>query len=226
MQTSAFAGSSGVLDVPAPAWIVKDETLFSQWGTFLMAVIKHGSMETIRMPESLVVRDSEFGLLIEGGLFAIDGPAQPDSRLLLIQFMKRGDLFSSATGHNAQLNLSPHCRTTYLVVRGSGIEAFRADFPALDLLLPRLRDGMADAYEQAINDTKGRDQDRIRRVLKIMAEHPTAVDSKLGRQIEAGKQRIRDLAGVQKRSATRAFRALEGGGVVTFHGYKRLYFKS
>lgn len=84
---------------------------------------------------------------------------------------------------------------------------------------------MAQAYSRALSDSVGRDQDRIRRVLTMLASHPTAIDSKLGREVEANKQQIRDLAGVQKRSATRAFRALEESGVVSFYGYKRLFYR-
>lgn len=225
MASSAFAGSSGVLDVPAPEWIVNDTTLFPQWGEFLLALIKHGAIETVRWPEGLTLEDNEFGLLIEGGVFAVDGQARPDARLMLIQFLKRGDLLTSSTEHKRQLHLYPHSRTTCLVVRDSLLEPFKADFPYWDRLLPKLRGGMAQAYEQATVETKGRDQDRIKRVLALMAAHPTSVDSKLGRQVEVGKQLIRDLAGVQKRSATRAFRALEEDGVVSFQGYKRLFFK-
>lgn len=225
MTGSAFAGSSGVLDVPAPAWIVNDATLFPQWGTFLLALIKHGSIETVRCPEGLVLGDNEFGLLIEGGLFVIDGQNRPDARLMLIEFLKRGDLLTSSPGHTRLLQLYPHSRTTCLVVRDRTFEPFKADFPNWGQLLFQLKAEIAEAYEQARVETMGRDQDRIRRVLTLMAEHPTSVDSKLGRQIEAGKQLIRDLAGVQKRSATRAFRALEEDGEVSFHGYKRLFFK-
>lgn len=225
MPHSRFAGSRGVLDVPAPAWIINDDLLFSQWGTFLLALIKHGTVETIRRDQPLAMEPTEFGLVIEGGLFATDGSDAEGARVLLIQFLKRGDLFSPAIGNTLQMHLKPHCRTTCLVVRHSVIEAFKADFPAWDRLLPLLWAGMARAYSQAVTDSVGRDQDKIHRVLKLMAEHPTAIDSKLGREIEAGKQQIRDLAGVQKRSATRAFRALEDSGVVSFYGYKRLFYK-
>jgi len=225
MKSCRFAGSNGVLDVPAPDWIVCDELLFSQWGTFLLALIKHGTMETIRRNEPFSMEPSEFGLLIEGGLFATDGSDDEGERVILIQFLKRGDLFSPAIGNTLQMHLKPHCRTSCLIVRHTAIEAFKADFPAWDRLLPLLWAGMAQAYSQAVSDSGGRDQDKIHRVLRLMAEHPTATDTKLGREIEAGKQQIRDLAGVQKRSATRAFRALEESGVVSFYGYKRLFFK-
>lgn len=225
MTTSAFAGSNGVLDVPAPAWIVNDEVLFPQWGAFLMALIKHGRIKTVRRTEVLTLERNECALLIEGGLFATNNPENSDARLLLIQFLKRGDLFSSTFGNTLQLHLKPHCRTTCLIICQSVVESFKADFPSWDRLFPLLQAFMARAYAQAVTDAGGRDQDRIRRVLAIMAEHPTAVDSKLGREIEAGKQQIRDLAGVQKRSATRAFRALEDAGVVSFYGYKRLFFR-
>lgn len=225
MANISFAGSNGLMDVPAPEWIVNDDALFAQWGQFLLAMIKHGSVETVRRSQDLPMAQSEFGLLIEGGLYATDDPVSDDSRRLFIQFLKRGDLFSSAISTSLQLRLTPHCRTTCLIVRKGSLDAFKADFPAGDRLLPLLCAGMAQAYSHAVSESQGKDQDRIRRVLTMLADHPTAMDSKLGREIEAGKQQIRDLAGVQKRSATRAFQSLEQAGVVSFYGYKRLFFR-
>lgn len=222
MSHSAFA-SSGVLDVPVPAWIATED-LFAQWGSFLMALIKHGSMETVRRSSTLTLSEDEFGLLIDGGLYATEQPQHEDARCLLIAFLERGDLFpASRDGHD--LVLTSHGKSTCLVIREAALEGFKADFPSWELMSSRLISRMEQAQAQAHDEAEGRDQDRIRRVLKIMADHPTAIDSLQGREIEAGKQRIRDLAGVQKRSATRAFRALVEAGVVTFSGYKRLYFK-
>ncbi|NVL48646.1 Crp/Fnr family transcriptional regulator [Pseudomonas syringae pv. actinidiae] len=225
MTSAGFAGSNGLLDVPAPKWIVEDETLFAHWGSFLLAVIKHGCVETVRRGESLELSSSEFGLMIEGGLYATDLPDNNESRTVLIQFLQRGDLFSTSIGGSLHLHLHPHCKTTCLIVRRSVFEGFNTEFPFWDRIFPLLCAGMAQAYSRAVSESAGRDQDRIRRVLTMLANHPTAVDSKLGREVEANKQQIRDLAGVQKRSATRAFRALEESGIVSFYGYKRLFFR-
>ncbi|HDS1721488.1 hypothetical protein NPS53_08265 [Pseudomonas putida] len=225
MQSSHFAGSNGLMDVPAPSWIIEDETLFSHWGSFMLAMIKHGTVETIRRTERLELSAAEFGILIDGGLYATDQPDGDDSRSLLIQFLQRGDLFSTAISGNLQLQLRPHCKTTFLVVREHVFGAFKAEFPFWDRIHPLLCAGTAQAYARAVSESAGRDLDRIRRVLKILANHPTAIDSKLGREVEANKQQIRDLAGVQKRSATRAFKALEESGEVSFYGYKRLFYR-
>jgi hypothetical protein len=220
-----FAGSSGTMDVPAPSWIKNDDSLFRQWGHFLMAMIKHGTIETFRRAESIPMKSSEFGLLIEGGIFATDEPSDQDRRRLLVQFFRRGDLFTSTITTNLKFQMSTHSRTICLIVRESALEAFRNEFPSWDRLIPLLSAGLAHAYSQAVSETVGLDQDRISRVLAMLAQHPTAIDTKLGREIEAGKQLIRDLAGVQKRSATRAFQALTEAGCVSFYGYKRIFYR-
>nr|WP_192963278.1 Crp/Fnr family transcriptional regulator [Pseudomonas fluorescens] len=225
MVNTRFAGSNGLLDVPAPLWIADDEQLFGHWGSLLLTIIKHGSVETLRRGDSLEFAPREFGLMIDGGLYVTDQPESKEPRTLLIQFLRRGDIFSSAIGGNLHLQLQAHCRTTCLIIREPVLEAFQCEFPFWDRMLPKLTAGMAQAYSRAVCDTMGRDQDRIHRVLTILANHPTAIDSKLGREIEANKQQIRDLAGVQKRSATRAFRALEESSAVSFYGYKRLFFR-
>jgi hypothetical protein len=221
----SFVGSNGLMDVPAPTWITADATLFASWGQLMLAMIKHGSVETVRKGEQLSMRPAEFGLLIDGGLYATDSPLTHDSRALLIDFLRRGDLFSPTISGNLKINLTPHCKTTCLIVREAALGAFKAEFEAWDMCEPILCAEMAQAYSQAVSASIGKDQDKIRRVLSIMASHPTAIDSNLGREIEAGKQLIRDLAGVQKRSATRAFRFLEDAGEVSFYGYKRLFYR-
>lgn len=225
MTHRSFAGSNGLMDVPAPEWIEQDEALFSQWGLFLLAMIKHGIVETVQRNESLHLEHGEFGLLIDGGLFAVCRNSGSEGRDLLVQFLKRGDMITSAIGAKLPLSLTTPCKTNCLIVRQSAIQAFKAEFPLWDRAIPLLHALMAQAYSQALCETLGRDQDRIHRVLAMMAAHPTAINSTQGREIEAGKQQIRDLAGVQKRSASRAFRALEDAGYVNFHGYKRLYYK-
>lgn len=225
MLNSRFAGSNGLMDVPAPSWIMNDESLFAHWGSFMLAMIKHGTVETIRRTDRLELRPTEFGLLIDGGLYATDLQDGEASRTLLIQFLQRGDLFSTAISGSLHLQLLPHCKTTFLIVREHVFDAFKAEFPFWDRIFPMLCAGTAQAYARAVCESAGRDLDRIRRVLKILASHPTAVDSKLGREVETNKHQIRDLAGVQKRSATRAFKALEDSGEVSFYGYKRLFHR-
>lgn len=221
----SFVGSNGLMDVPAPPWIRTDAILFASWGQLLLAMIKHGAVETVRKGEQLSMKPAEFGLLIDGGLYATDSPPGNESRALLIDFLRRGDLFIPTISGNLKITLTPHCKTTCLVVREAALGAFKAEFETWDMCEPILCADMAQAYSQAVSASIGKDQDKIRRVLSIMASHPTAIDSKLGREIEAGKQLIRDLAGVQKRSATRAFRFLEDAGEVSFYGYKRLFYR-
>lgn len=221
----SFVGSNGLMDVPAPSWIRTDVILFASWGQLLLAMIKHGAVETVRKGEQLCMKSSEFGLLINGGLYATDSPPGNESRALLIDFLRRGDLFTPTISGNLKITLTPHCKTTCLVVREATLGAFKSEFEAWDMCEPILCAEMAQAYSNAVSATIGKDQDKIRRVLSIMASHPTSIDSKLGREIEGGKQLIRDLAGVQKRSATRAFRNLEDSGEVSFYGYKRLFYR-
>lgn len=225
MQSASFAGSNGLMDVPAPDWIVGNDCLFSHWGSFLLAMIKHGSVETVGKAEPLCLGESEFGLLIDGGVYATDPTGGDDARSLLIKFLSRGDLFTAAIDGRLSLQLLPHCKSTCLIVREQGVAAFKAEFPFWDRIIPLLFAGMAQTHAQVVSESAGRDLDRIHRVLKMLAAHPTAIDSKLGREVEANKQQIRDLAGVQKRSATRAFKALEDAGTVSFYGYKRLFYR-
>lgn len=225
MTSYRFAGSAGLMDVPAPNWVRDDPTLFSQWGMFLLTIIRHGSIETLRRADNLTLSPTEFAVVIEGGLYALDDSTKDDGRKLMVQFLRRGDLFSSTISNTLHLKLVAHCRTSCLVFRERAFDQFMDDFPSWERFSAPLKACMAQAYAEAVSSSVGRDQDRIRRVLALLANHPTATETPLGREIEAGKQQIRELAGVQKRSATRAFRALEEDGCVSFYGYKRLFYR-
>jgi hypothetical protein len=225
MGVISFAGSSGTMDVPAPLWIESDEVLFRQWGQFLVAMIKHGAIEYFQRAEMVALKPGELGLMIDGGVFATEEPSTQQGRRLLVQFFRRGDLFSSGLPTNLKFHFSAHCRSSCLIIRIAALEAFRAEFACWDRLDALLTARQAQAYSQAVSETVGRDVDRLRRVLGMLAEHPTSIDTKLGKEIEAGKQLIRDLAGVQKRSATRAFQALAESGCVNFYGYKRIFYR-
>ncbi|MFL1449379.1 hypothetical protein ACI77O_13360 [Pseudomonas tritici] len=227
----SFAGSNGLMDVPAPEWVVAEDSIFSRWGVFMLAMIKHGQVESIRREDTLKLEANEFGLMIEGGLFAlVDSAANSantprQERPLLVSFLARGELFTPAIPGGKNIQFLPHSRATCLILRQNTLEAFKADFPTWVSTSGLLRTRSADAYTQALLESMGRDQDKIRRVLTIFAAHPTATDSIHGREFEAGKQLIRELAGVQKRSASRAFTTLEESGAVTFSGYKRIYYR-
>jgi hypothetical protein len=226
MSSLSFVGSKGLMDVTAPSWLIEDETLFGQWGQLLIALIKHGTLESVRKGKTMDLGPNDIALLIDGGLYVTDMPVGDDGRTLLIDIIKRGDLFTSSFAHNLKPTLTAQALSRCLIVRESALEMFKADFDQWDRILSMVNVWMAQAYLQAVSQSFGRDQDRIRRVLSMMANHPTALDSRIGREIEAGKQLIRDLAGVQKRSATRAFRTLEENGEVCFYGYKRLFVKA
>jgi len=112
MLNSRFAGSNGLMDVPAPSWIMNDESLFAHWGSFMLAMIKHGTVETIRRTDRLELRPTEFGLLIDGGLYATDLQDGEASRTLLISSCNAGiyslPLSAAACTFNCFPTAKPH----------------------------------------------------------------------------------------------------------------------
>lgn len=222
MASREFAGSSGLLDIQPPSWVANDMVLFASWGQLLLSLVKHGSVRTLKHRDSVALEPLDLGLVVDGGLFATNASLDAERRTIFVGFFQRGDLFTTAFGNDLKISLAPHHRTTLLVVDSAHLDAFKADFPAWDRMLLLLGAGLSESYICAVQETRGKDVERIKRSINLMAEHPTATDSEIGRVVEAGKQLIRELSGVQKRSATRAFRALEDSGVISFWGYKRL----
>lgn len=224
MQSGAFAGSGGLMDVPVPAYIQADESLFTTWGACLLALIKHGKVITLRRGESLDLKEWQIGLLIDGGIYAMSQAVHDESRKMLVHFFQRGELFVAGDENNLSLDLIAHCKTRCLVLSKSLFEDFSEEFTGTSRLLLTIDTWLTKQLLEAVQRSSARDIDKIRTTLVMLAGHPTATDTKLGREIEASKQMIRELAGVQKRSASRAFRSLEEQGQVSFYGYKRLFF--
>lgn len=224
MFRQSFAGSAGLLDIPAPDWLASDEGLFGYWGMCLMTLIRHGKIDTVKRGETLSIFPAQLCLLIEGGLYALDEGTQ-ENRCLFVSFLRRGDLFKPIDGLASPITYVAHTRSSVLILDDASLNAFTNEFALSSRLLHSLELFQAQRYAGAAQTVGWKDRARVLRAMQMLAEHPTATDTRLGREIESSKNNIRRLAGVQKRSATRTFSALAESGVVTWHGYKRLFFK-
>lgn len=224
MSRPLFAGSAGLLDVPAPEWIEADEGLFSYWGLCLMTLIRHGRIVTVKPGCNLDLAAGQLGLLIEGGLYALD-EGTLDDRALFVSFLRRGDIFKAMGGPASPLTFLAHTRSSVLVLDEASLQTFIAEFAIAERVLHALEVHLTCQYAGAAQTVGWKDLARVRRAIQMLADHPTATDTKLGREIESSKQNIRRLAGVQKRSASRAFNALAQAGEVTFYGYKRIFYR-
>lgn len=225
MSNMVFAGSRGVMDVPVPDWIKAEESLFKTWGVCMMTLMKHSQIETLNRGDYLDLNTYRGGLVIDGGLYALGQAGHDENRKMFVHFFQRGELFASQAAESLHVDLMAHCRTSFLAVPKDAFHDFLNEFPHSERIVSTLELRMTQHFAQALQRTNGKDIDRIHRVLEMLADHPTATDTKLGKEIEASKQQICLLAGVQKRSASRAFKALEEAGHVNFYGYKRLFYR-
>lgn len=224
MAQQSFTGSTGLLDVPAPEWIAGDEALFSYWGMALMTMVCHGQIKTLRAGEAITLSSRQLGLMIDGGIYTLDEQTL-EERSLFVHFLRRGDWFKAMEGPAIDLQFVAHARSTVLIVDDASFDAFMREFSMSERLVQALDLQISKQYAAAAQTVGWKDQARLIRTIQMLAQHPTAPHTKLGREIESSKQNIRRLAGVQKRSATRAFNAMEKAGVVTFYGYKRVFYK-
>jgi hypothetical protein len=225
MSGQAFIGSGGLMDVPVPRWIENDESLFGAWGLTLMAMLKHGRVETLKKGSVLTMGSGEVGLLIDGGLYCLDIESAGEDRALFVSFPGRGELFKAGASGLPSLTFQAHCKTTALVIPSDNINAFTAELAVSGRIMATLDLILAQQFAQAAQAASSQDIFRIERVLQMLAEHPSGTDTQLGREIVASKTLIRYLAGVHKRSASRSFKKLDADGCVTFYGYKRVFFR-
>lgn len=222
MAGKQYANSTGLLDIPVPRWIAQDEVLFSFWGMTLLAVLKHGTIEMLRAGETLDTNGKALSLLIDGGLYAITN--EGESREFMISFLRRGELLRPPSVEGLSVRFEAHTRSRVVTIPEASLQDFIREVAVAPRLLQTIELHLTQQYAAAVQTLKWRDKDRLQRVIQMLADHPTANDTRLGREIESSKQNIRRLAGVEKRSASRAFAVLVNSGLVAFYGYKRLFF--
>ncbi|MNZ75359.1 Cyclic AMP receptor-like protein [compost metagenome] len=79
-------------------------------------------------------------------------------------------------------------------------------------------------HATAASTVQMKDQDKIWRVVVNLASHPDVAHRPGGVEVKATREEIRRLAGVERRSASRAFHLFQEKGLVVFSGYKRFFF--
>jgi CRP-like cAMP-binding protein len=203
-MTGILTHPISALDLPAPAWLLDVPEVSCEWAKLLIAASLHGRIETYARGTVLETSPHDLLLVLKGCVLAIAPPQHDDGHHVFISALRKGDIITPSINSRVRIGLHARSTTTALRVPQSAIPEYMSDVGVLSKLL--------------------RDQAKILRVIEILASHPEAVNTTAGMEIEASKDEIRTLAGVHRRSATRAFHALVEAGIVSFNGYKRVYF--
>lgn len=225
MRSEGFAGSSGIMDVPAPGWLVDDGDLFRNWGNYLVSFIKYSKLVAYEAGEEIKLEAFSLMLVVSGGLYCLIEDQTDEEKHLLVDILNRGCVTASHVHSSYRSTLSAAEKSACLVISEDRYPDFLACIPRPDCMISRLEAHLQGVHSAVAECNEGKDIDRIIRVLNMLASRPGAIETDLGRELRISKGELRHLAGVQKRSASRAFHALETSGQLRAEGYKLLYYK-
>ncbi|KZN20744.1 Crp/Fnr family transcriptional regulator [Pseudomonas sp. FW300-N1B4] len=223
-MTGVLTHPISALDLPAPSWLKDAPEVSCEWAKLLIAASLHGRIETYARGKVLETSPHDLLLVLKGCVLAIAPPQHDDGHHVFISALRKGDIITPSINSRVRIGLHARSTTTALRVPQSAIPEYMSDVGVLAKFLFTLELELTRVYAEAATATLLRDQAKILRVIEILASHPEAVNTTAGMEIEASKDEIRTLAGVHRRSATRAFHALVEAGIVSFNGYKRVYF--
>lgn len=213
-----------VLDVPAPEWIKHHPDLSPHWGELIICAKKYGRITQYEPGATITTTPGDLYLVINGCLIASTNPLSVPDAPIYISALKRGDIITPDICRKIPISLSARTNTTVLCIHSGSINDFAAEVSNSGQFLASLNIELAQKYAEAAQSLLLKDQDRILRVIANLATHPESKDTVDGIQIEIRREDVRKYAGVQIRSATRAFAGLSDSGVIKFNGYKRIYY--
>lgn len=211
------------LDLPPPGWLKEAPEVSAEWASLLIAASRHGRIESYERGQALSTSPKDLLLILKGCVVAVATPLHDEGHQIFIGALRKGDIITPSISNRVRISLQARSSTVALRVPQSAIPEYMSDVGVLDKFFLALELELTRVYAEAATATLLKDQAKILRVIEILASHPDSISTSAGIEIEASKDEIRSLAGVHKRSATRAFHALVEGGIVSFNGYKRVY---
>jgi CRP-like cAMP-binding protein len=222
-MTGVLSNPISALDLPAPGWLKEAPEVSADWAKLLVAASLHGRIETYARGTEIETSPNDLLLVLKGCVLCIAPAQHDDGHHIFISALRKGDIITPSIFSRVRIGLHARSTITALRVSHTVIPEYMSNPGVLEKLFFAMELELTRVFAEAATATLLRDQAKILRVIEILASHPEAICTTAGMEIEASKDEIRSLAGVHRRSATRAFHALVESGVVSFNGYKRVY---
>jgi len=213
-----------VLSTPEPSWFKSSSLTAGSWASWLMMAHQYGRVVDHPAGIEIDANHGDFYILLNGTMVVSTVPPDPNLKPLFIDTLRRGDIIVPSR--------QPDLKFTY-VVRGSAsllkvskdkFNAFMNDMKNSEVVLMAAELNLLTKHATAASTVQMKDQDKIWRVVVNLASHPDVAHRPGGVEVKATREEIRRLAGVERRSASRAFHLFQEKGLVVFSGYKRFFF--
>lgn len=212
-----------VYETPEPAWFDSSPQK-GPWATWLINGHHFGSVINLEARTQLDTSRGDFYVVLKGCVVSFGVAPDTTSRRVFVDVLRHGDLIWPLRQKQVEFVFETRSRTYLLKVPRAKYADYIIANPHSDTVLMAAELDLMTKHSQAAHVQFSRDIDRIKRVIQMLVEHPDARPTGRGIEVHASKEEIRSLAGVERRSGSRAFKTLEDEGTITFNGYKTFYY--
>lgn len=213
-----------VLATPEPSWFKSSSLTAGSWASWLMMAHQYGRVVQHDSAVEVDANTGDFYILLSGTIVVSTEPQDPNIKPLFVDTLRRGDIIIPARHSNLIFSYVVRGSAELLKVPKDKFNAFINDMKNSEVVLMAAELNLLAKHAAAASTVQLKDQDKIWRVVMNLASHPEVAHRAGGVEVLATKEEIRRLAGVERRSATRAFNHFQESGRVVFNGYKRFFF--
>jgi len=211
-----------VYETPEPAWF-DNAPQRGPWATWLVTGHHFGSVVELQARTPLDAGRGDFFVVLKGCVVSYGVSPETPNRRVFVDVLRHGDLIWPLRQKQVEFAYETRSHTYLLKVPRSKYAEYIKANPHSETVLMAAELDLMTKHSQAAHVQFSRDIDRIKRVIAMLVNHPDARATSRGIEVQASKEEVRTLAGVERRSASRAFKTLEEDGVIVFSGYKTFY---
>jgi CRP-like cAMP-binding protein len=215
--------SLAVLDTPAPTWFATAPHAGS-WSSWLVQGTHYGKVIDMGVKQPLVADTGDFFILLSGCIVVYGVSKEGSSKPVFVDALRRGDVICPLMHDQVKFIYETRTPAQLLRVSKEKYPAFMNDLRYSETVLLAAELHLMAKHSNAAQFHFAKDLERIKRVVNLLVQHPDSVHTPRGIEVHASKEEIRNLAGVERRSGSRAFKILEDEGVINFNGYKAFFY--
>ncbi|HDS0957000.1 TPA: Crp/Fnr family transcriptional regulator [Pseudomonas putida] len=214
-----------VFDTPEPEWF-KTSPLKSSWASWLINGNHYGKLIEVQPKTTLDTNQGDFYIVLKGCVVAFALSLDGKSKSVFVDALRRGDMIWPLQPKQVRFGYETRSLTYLLQVPQAKYDEYMKSNGYSETVLMAAELDLVKKHSQSALYLFAKDLDRIKRVICMLVGHPDARPTDRGIEVMASKDEIRTLAGVERRSASRAFKVLEDEGTIKFDGYKTFFFQS
>ncbi|XHV08050.1 putative catabolite gene activator family protein (plasmid) [Pseudomonas aeruginosa] len=214
-----------VYETPQPSWFDTSPQK-GPWSTWLIHGVHMGA--TVELPAKTMIDTNrgDFYVVLKGSVVSYGASPETPNRRVFVDVLRPGDIIWPMRQKQVCFVFETRAKTYLLKVPKSKYSDYIVANPHSETVLMAGELDLMTKHSQAAHMQFSLDIDRIKRVIQILVEHPDARDTNRGIEVQASKEEIRTLAGVERRSGSRAFKTLEEEGTLSFNGYKSFFYRA